>query len=222
MADVIGEVLGFAIGIAVSPVPIAAVILMLFAERAKVTGPTFLIGWLIGIATVATVVVLIPGLGTDSGEPSTTTGVVKGILGLLLLFAAVRQWSSRPDPDEMPPMPKWMAGVDSMGAPAAFGLALLLSAVNPKNLLLAAAAGAVIGSAGLSSAESAAAIAVFTLVASLTIAIPVIGYLIAGDRLQPTLDTTKDWLISNNATVMSVLLLVFGVILIGDAIEILL
>ena len=62
---------------------------------------------------------------------------------------------------------------------------------------------------------------IFTVLASLTIAIPVIGYLIAGKRLQPTLDTTKDWLIQNNSTVMSVLLLVFGVILIGDAIRIL-
>ncbi len=107
------------------------------------------------------------------------------------------------------------------GAGAAFGLVLLLSALNPKNLLLAAAAGAVIGSADLSMGDSAVAIAVFTVVASLTIAIPVLGYLIAGERLQPTLDSTKDWLIGNNAAVMSVLFMVFGVIPVGDAIEIL-
>jgi threonine/homoserine/homoserine lactone efflux protein len=221
MADVLGEIVGFAVGIAMSPVPIAAVILMLFAAEARTTGPVFLIGWVLGIAAVATAVVLIPGLGTDAGEPSTTTGVIKGVLGVLLLLAAIRQWSSRPGPEDEASMPKWMAGVDSMGAGAAFGLALLLSALNPKNLLLAAAAGAVIGSADLSRGDSAVAIAVFTVFASLTIAIPVIGYLIAGERLQPTLDSTKDWLIRNNAAVMSVLLLVFGVILVGDAIEIL-
>ena len=86
MAAVIGDILGFAIGIAVSPVPIAAVILMLFASKARVTGPSFLIGWLIGITLVVTVVLFVPGLGGDTGEPSTTTGVIKGILGLLLLL----------------------------------------------------------------------------------------------------------------------------------------
>ena len=149
MAEVIGEIVGYAIGIAVSPVPIAAVILMLFASKARVTGPAFLAGWLIGIITVVTVVLFVPGLGGDTGEPSTTTGVIKGVLGLLLLVVAVRQWVSRPGPDDETPMPKWMAGIDTMGGGGAFGLALLLTVANPKNLVLAAAAGAAIGAAQL-------------------------------------------------------------------------
>ncbi len=221
MADVVGEVLGFAVGIAVSPVPIAAVILMLFAAKARTTGPVFLLGWVLGIAAVTTVVVLIPGLDAGGGEPSSTAGIIKGVLGVLLLLAAARQWASRPGAGDEAPIPKWMSGIDSMGAGSAFGLALALSAVNPKNLLLAAAAGAVIGSADLTGGAAVWAIVVFTAIASMTIAIPVIGYLVAGDRLQPTLDGAKDWLIENNTAVMSVLMLVFGVILIGDAIEIL-
>ncbi len=222
MAEVIGDLLGFSIGIAVSPVPIAAVILMLFASKARVTGPSFLVGWLTGIALVVTVVLFVPGLGGDTGEPSTTTGVIKGILGLLLLFAAARQWMSRPGPGSETTVPKWMAGLDTMGGGGAFGLALALTVLNPKNLLLAAAAGAAIGAAELNTGETVLAVAVFTVVASLTIAIPVIGYLVAGERVQPALDNTKDWMIQNNTAVMSVLLLIFGVILVGDAIGILL
>jgi hypothetical protein len=41
---VISEVLTFAIGVAISPVPIIAVILMLFSQRTKVNGPSFLVG----------------------------------------------------------------------------------------------------------------------------------------------------------------------------------
>ena len=220
MAEVIGEFLGYAVGIAVSPVPIAAVILMLFAANARVTGPSFLVGWLTGITVWTVVVLLIPGLGDDSGEPTTTAGVIKGILGLLLLLAAIRQWSSRPGPEDETPMPKWMAGVDTMGAGSAFGMALLLTALNPKNFLLAAAGGSVIGAAGLSTAEAVLSVAVFVVLASTTIAVPVIGYLVAGDRLQPTLDKTKNWLIQNNGTVMSVLFVIFAAVLIGDAISI--
>jgi threonine/homoserine/homoserine lactone efflux protein len=139
MGNVIGEILGYAVGIAVSPVPIAAVILMLFAAKARVTGPAFMIGWALGIATVATVVTLLPGLRADSGDPSNTTGIIKGVLGLLLLFVAVKSWFARPGPDDEPNMPKWMGGIDSMGAGTAFGFAFLLSGVNPKNLALAAA-----------------------------------------------------------------------------------
>lgn len=220
MAEAIGDILGFAVGIAVSPVPIAAVILMLFTSKARVTGPSFLIGWLTGITLVVTVVLFVPGLGGDTGEPSTTTGVIKGILGLLLLFAATRQWMSRPPPGAETTMPRWMTGVDTMRGGGAFGLALALTVPNPKNLLLAAAAGAVIGAAELNMVETVLAVGTFTVVASLTIAIPVIGYLIAGDRIQPALDNTKDWMIQNNPAVMSVLLLIFGVILVGDAISI--
>jgi threonine/homoserine/homoserine lactone efflux protein len=220
MAEVFGDILGFAAGIAVSPVPITAVILMLFASKARVTGPSFLIGWLTGITLVVTVVLFIPGLDGDTSEPSTTTGVIKGILGLLLLVAAARQWAGRPRHDDQATMPKWMAGVDTMGGGGAFGLAMLLTVLNPKNLLLAAAAGTAIGAAGLNTGETALMVGAFTLVASVTIIVPVVGYLIAGDRVQPTLDNTKDWMIRNNTAVMSVLLLVFGVILIGDAIGI--
>jgi hypothetical protein len=47
VAQGIGEVLTFAIGEAISPVPIIAVILMLFSGRAKVNGPMFLAGWVV-------------------------------------------------------------------------------------------------------------------------------------------------------------------------------
>ena len=109
-----------------------------------------------------------------------------------------------------------------MGGGSTFGLALLLTMLNPKNLVLAAAAGAETDAAQLDTGQTILALGVFTVVGSITIAIPVIGYLIAGDRIQPALDNTKDWMIQNNKAVMSVLFLVFGVILVGNAISILL
>ena len=111
---------------------------------------------------------------------------------------------------------------DRLRPGAAFGLGFLLSALNPKNLLLAVAAGASLGALPLSTGETVGAVAVFTVIAALTVAVPVVAYLIAGARLDPTLDRTKAWLIANNTAVMAVLLLVFGVSLLGDGLQILL
>lgn len=221
MGDAVGATLGYAVGIAISPIPIAATILMLFSDRARTNSVTFMVAWISGIAVVATVVALIPGLETDDAEPSATTGWLKLAFGALLLVAGARQWRSRPSRGDDPPVPGWMERIDQLGPGAAFGLGFLLSAVNPKNLLLAAAAGAALAALPLSTGEVAAGTAVFTAIASVTVTLPVIGYLVAGGRLDAALERIKAWLISNNAAVMAVLFVVFGVNLIGDAIGIL-
>lgn len=221
MGEAIGATLGFAVGIAVSPIPIAAVILMMFSARARTNSIAFMAAWIVGIGVVTTVVVFVPGLQRSDGEPSDTTGWIKLVLGLLLAVLAVRQWRNRPAPGEETPVPGWMSRIDDLRPAPAFGLGFLLSAVNPKNLVLAAAAGATIGSIELTDGETVGAVAVFTVIAALTVVVPVVGYLLAGDRLDAVLDSTKDWLIDNNTSVMAVLFLVFGVVLIGDGVEIL-
>ncbi|TIC80473.1 GAP family protein [Nocardioides sp. GY 10113] len=221
MGDAIGATLGFAVGIAISPIPIAAVILMLFSARARTNSISFMVAWIVGVALVTTIVVLIPGLETDESEPSRTTGWIKLMLGALLLLFAARQWRSRPAPRAEPPVPGWMSRIDELRPRGALGLGFVLSAVNPKNLLLAAAAGASLGALPLSTSQTAGAITAFTAVATLTVTVPVLGYLIGGQRLDPALDRTKTWLMANNATVMAVLLVLFGVSLVGEALQIL-
>ena len=67
MGQAISEVLPFAIGVAISPLPIIAVILVLFSARAKVNGPAFLAGWLVGVAAVSIVAYVV----ADAGDAST-------------------------------------------------------------------------------------------------------------------------------------------------------
>jgi len=52
---------------------------------------------------------------------------------VLLLLTAARDWRKRPEPGAAQEMPKWMAEVDEFTPAKAFGLGLVLSAVNPKN-----------------------------------------------------------------------------------------
>jgi hypothetical protein len=75
-----------------------------------------------------------------------------------------------------------------------------------------------IARAGLSAGEAIDTLIVFIVVGSVTVAGPVLYYLIAGDRATKMLDTWKTWLSENNATVMFVLLVVMGTVLVGKGI----
>lgn len=220
MGQVIGEILPLALGVAISPIPIIAAILMLLSPKARVTSVGFLLGWVIGIIVAVTVFTLLssilPGEGADASKP--IQGVIQLILGALLLLLALKQWRGRPKAGEEPVMPKWMQAIDKISFPVAFGLGFLLSAVNPKNLLLAAGAGVDIGSAGLDVGSIVFVIAIFTVIAASTVLVPVVGYLFAAEKLRGPLDALRGWLSNENAVIMAVLLLVIGVSLIGKGI----
>ena len=114
-----------------------------------------------------------------------------------------------------------MAAIDSFTAGRALGLAALLSGVNPKNLALNLVAATTIAGAGLATSQQVIALIVFIVLASVSIAAPVLYYLIAGASAEKTLNGWKAWLIANNGAVMAVLFLIFGVKLIGDGIGVL-
>jgi hypothetical protein len=215
-----GDLLPSAVGIALSPIPIAAVILMLFSPKARTNGPVFVIGWLTGLVLVGGAILLFGAgsAGSDS-DPSTLSLVVKTVLGVLLLLIVVKQWRDRSEADGEPETPKWMKSIDSFTAGKAFGIAVLLSGVNPKNLAMNAAGVVTITQGGLEPAGEWAVFAVFVLISSLSVMVPVAYYFIAGKRAEATLDSMKVWLIRNNATIMGVLLLVFGVKLLTEGIQ---
>src|SRR5215207_5844064 len=185
---------------------------MLLSPKAKATSLGFMLGWICGIVVALIVFVVLASilLQSESDEPPPIAGGVKILLGVLMIFLSLRQWRARPHDDVEPPMPTWMSAIDSMTAGKGFGLGFLLSAVNPKNLLMAISAGVIIGSAALPAGSVAIAVAVFTIIAGCSVSVPVIGYLIAPEAMAKPLESLRAWLVHNNAAVMAVLLLVIG------------
>jgi threonine/homoserine/homoserine lactone efflux protein len=219
MGQAIGEVLPPAIGVALSPFPIIAVILMLFSPKAKTNGPAFLVGWAGGIVVVAGLVLLLASPDDVSGEgdePATWASLIQLVLGLGLLFLTYQNWQKRPKEGETPEMPTWMASIDKTPPLVALGLGAMLSGVNPKNLIFNVAAGTAIAQADLSTGEALVPFVVYVVVASVSVAVPVIWYLAAQQSAAKTLEEWKTWLTANNAVVMAVLLLVLGVKLSGQ------
>ena len=220
MGHAIGGSLPLAVGIALSPVPIIAVVLMLTSHRAKVNGPAFVLGWLAGLGIVGAIVLAVAGPGGASahGAPATWVSWLKIVLGALLLLVAVRQFRGRPHDGEEPQMPTWMATIDKTTPVTAAGLGALLSGANPKNLLLAVGGAATIAGTGISAGQQAIAYLVFGLIATLGVGAPVAIYFVMGARSQKLLTGLKDWMSAHNAVIMAVLCLIIGVKLIGDAI----
>jgi hypothetical protein len=218
VGTVIGDVLPLAVGVAVSPVPVIAVVLMLFAPRAGSTSTGFLLGWVAGIIIAVVAFTLLAGLVGGDGEdgPSTTILWIKVVLGVGFVLLAWAQWRGRPRAGSEPEPPGWMKAVDTFTAGRATGLGFLLSALNPKNLAMAIAAGVAIGGSGISGGQQAVVIVVFTVLAASTVAIPVVAFAVAADRMRDPLHELKTWLEANNATVMTVLLGVIGVVVFGQ------
>lgn len=218
MGEYIGELLPYVVGVALSPIPIIAVILTLFSSRGKSASIGFLVGWMLGLAGIVTIVALLSGLiprGEDDG-PSVWVGWLKIALGLVLLVIAVRNWQARPEPGEEPDMPAWMASVDSLGFGGALKLGVVLTLLNPKVIVMCITVGVGLGAAGLPPGTTAVLVAVFVVLSSVTVGAPVVANLVAAERLHGPLTALRGWLARENHTIMAVLFLVLGANAIGD------
>jgi Sap, sulfolipid-1-addressing protein len=83
---------------------------------------------------------------------------------------------------------------------------------------LAVGGAAAIAQTGISGAQQAIAYAVFALIGTIGVASPVVIYFVMGERSQEMLTKLKNWMGHNNAVIMSILCLIIGAKLIGDAI----
>ena len=220
-AGSLGSLTPLAIGIAISPVPIIACILMLFSAKARLNGPAFLVGWVAGITLVTLIVFRLSDAtgATDEASGPSLGDIVILLLGLGAIALGVKQWKGRPKPGEDAALPKWMQAIDGFTPVKALGFGVLLSALNPKNLGLAIAAGVVIDQATAAGGNAIAMEILFVVIASVSIAVPVVYMLVGGEGAKHTLDGWKTWLQANNAAVMAVLFIVIGAKLVGSGLD---
>ena len=216
MPQAIGHILPIALAVAISSVPIMATILILLSPRRSQSAVPFLIGWVLGIATVVSLCTafaqLIP-TARSPRRPETAIGSAEILVGIALIVIAVVAWRrARANPSTT--MPKWLNAVGSLGPLASFGVAFALN-LRPKGLLLAIAAGLALRGDGLTVGESAVAIAIYTVVASSTVAVPIIVTLASPKRMEPRLVSAKEWISRNNGIITAIILVMIGVVIIG-------
>lgn len=91
--------------------------------------------------------------------------------------------------------------------------------MRPEVLIICAAAGLAIGSGGHGAAGSWIYTAFFAMLAASTVAIPILAYVAAGDRLDDSLERLKDWMEKNHAGMVAAILVVIGLLLLYNGVH---
>ena len=197
-SELFSSVVGPALAIAVNPVPIMACVTLLSTAHGKRNALYFIATmWLIMLG-VGSVLIFIAG---SSASSSTSTGGagVQAAFGLIFLAIAVQQWRSKPEEGKDP---GWMKALDKAGLVA--GVTLGVSLTN--YALLTSAVGTIVKS-GLSTSVQFSALVFFTIIATCTIILPLIIYLVRPVWARDKLGRLRDWLMLHNRVI---LIAVFG------------
>ena len=211
-----GEIFGLALAIAASPFPVIPAILLLFTAQPRAASLAFLGGWLAGVGAVAGIFAILADVVGSSGASPIWLSWVRVAAGATLVVYGVRQWFARGASDDLP---GWMRSIQDATPRKGVRLALMLSVANPKVLLLAAAAGLDIGAAEATAWGVLVTTLLFTMVASISVAVPVLAYALVGARVLPPLEKARDWLTRNNAAVMAVVITAIGLALLKNGLS---
>lgn len=218
MSSLVASIIPHAVAVALSPMPIAALILLLLSNKARANSIAFLIGWVLALfINVGLFMWLFKEAPASTGEKSTVSIIISIALGVFLLWLALKEWKSRPKPGVTPKMPKWMEMLVNFSPAKAFLVAFGLVTINAKNTVLDIATGVQIGQGASSLTEGFWVLTIYVFVASLTILFPTIAFLILGNKMNNQLNVLKEWTLENNATILFVLFLYLGVSILAKA-----
>lgn len=211
------ELIPLALVIAISPLSIIPGILVLSTPRPKPTSIVFLSGWVLGIAVITAAFVGTADVSSDGldSKPSWAP-YVRIAIGAALIAFGIYRWFGR---HRSAHQPKWMAAMSSMGPGRAFLTAIVLTVANLKVFTMCAAAGVAIGTAALGRVGAGQAVLIFTALSASTVALPALGYLVAGERLEAPLGRVKDWMERNHSALVAGILLVIGAALVYKGIH---
>ena len=215
--SVLATLIPLALVVAISPLSIIPAVLALQTPRPRPTGLAFLSGWLLGLAALTAVfVVSSDALGDLRKSPPAWVSWLRIVLGLALIGYGIYEWLTRRRHTESP---KWMRTFATL-TPARAGLTgLVLVMVRLEVLTMCALAGLAIGGSGLGMAANWITATIFVVVAASTVAIPVLAYAGAGDRLNEPMARLKDWMERNNAMLLAAILLVIGLMVLHNGVK---
>ena len=203
--------------IALSPITVIPAVLVLHAPRPRPASLAFLAGWVLGLAALTAVFVGASDLpGALQQAPPRWASWMRVVLGSVLIAFAVFTWLTR---HRHRRTPVWLRSFSKLTPVRAGVTGAALVPLRPEVLILCAVAGLAIGTGGLSVAAAWTSVAVFVVVSASTVAIPILAFIGAGDRLDQALERLKVWMDENHAAMMAVILVVIGLVVLYNGIH---
>jgi hypothetical protein len=211
------ELLPLALVITVSPLSIIPGVLVLHAPHPRQSSLAYLAGWLLGLAGLTALFIAISNMlgGLKDSPPAWASWLRISVGAALIVFGVIR-WLTRRGHDHIPAWMRTMTSVTPMRA-AVTGAALTV--VNPKVLFICAAAGLAIGTDALGVSGTVLSAALFVAVAGSSVAIPVLAYAGAGERLDAPLERLKNWMEKHNAALVAAILVLIGLVVLYKGIH---
>ena len=202
-----------ALTIGLSPLAALASLLLLSSERGTKKAAALAVGWVTAVAVVGFGTLFLEGqVESGSGSTSATvTAVIDILLGLIAIFAAIRV--RRQEQHGGKKTPKWLSQLDQMSPLPA----LVLGAFLPPYALAVAGANNILKDYSSQPARLGA-MAIFTLVASLDVLVPLL--VVLGSREpEPLLAKWRALLLEHWPKVLLWLFLLIGLYLIAKGVN---
>jgi hypothetical protein len=203
-----------AVGVALSPLPILAMLLVLGSRRPFLHGAAFWVTWTIGVAAPAIVFVVVANRSHAIDDEHAAIAVAEIAIGVIFLAAALRLAFGR-GPKRLDSPPRWLDALDRSGPLRSGALALLLSSGNLKNLaLMLVAAVAIVRDGRLTLGTT-----VFVGLAVSTVSLLLAGYTAFPGRSRSTLTRLRSSVARNGRSVAMLGGLVVGAFFLADGIR---
>lgn len=208
-ATILLDLLPLALAVAVSPVPVALLIVALLSRRAQASALAFLVTWVVVTFAVPALGGIVLGGADPNGTWTHPIAAIQVALGVLLVvfgliqFRPVRSDTARQG---------WIRRVRELSPARLALLTAGLLLLNPKDLTLLVSAAITAGNADLAVGTALLTAALFSAVASSTVIVPVVAFLVARDRVESALQRIERWLLDHDQRVTAIVLLVVGVL----------
>jgi hypothetical protein len=204
--------------ITLEPIPLTAFMLVLMSKGGVRKGAAFIFGWLLSLAAVVALTIVFTGNKPPKPNtaPSLAAIAIKILIGVVLVFIALRRRAKMGQPKKPKKPPKWQTGIDNMSPWLVIGLAPL---TQPWGLV--AAGVATITEAKLSSVQSYIALFLFCVISTLVYLVMEIYAGFRPERAQAIMTGIRSWIESHTDQVIIILSLVLGLWLVGKSIYVL-
>ncbi|HSN34707.1 MAG TPA: GAP family protein [Arthrobacter sp.] len=140
MLELVSELVPQAVGMAASPLPLIAVLVMILSPNGRNRSIGFAVGRVLAVLATVLAVAGLSEFATQGAGGTRVSAAVRPVLGVVLVLLALPKLRSRPQDAAEREAPGWIRALDGMSPARALSTGFLVTAVNPKELIFPIAA----------------------------------------------------------------------------------